>query len=75
MNGTRVIDFFQELDDNRRSLGDKQHELLDVIAISICAVIFGAESFEENRGVWKSKEEMAFHFLGIAKRDSFTRYT
>ena len=79
MNGLRVIDFFQELDDNRRSSGNKQHELLDVIAISICAVICGAESWEEIAEYGRIKQKWLSTFLslpnGIPSHDTFNRVT
>ena len=41
---TRVEDFFEPLEDNRRASGNKQYELLDIIAISIYGIICGADS-------------------------------
>lgn len=77
MNKTRVIDFFQELDDKRRPSGNKQHELLDVIAISICAVICGAEFWEEIEEYGKIKQKWLSTFLvlpnGIPSHDTLNR--
>jgi hypothetical protein len=47
MIARRVIDFYGDLTDHRSSNGNKQHELLDIIAITICAVVCGAELWEE----------------------------
>jgi predicted transposase YbfD/YdcC len=77
MNNTRIIDFFEELDDNRRPSGNKQHELLDIIAISICGTICGAESWEEIEEYGKIKEVWLTTFLslphGIPSHDTLNR--
>ena len=77
MKSVRIIDFFQELDDKRRSSGNKQHELLDVITISICGVICGAESWEEIEEYGKIKQEWLSTFLtlpnGIPSHDTLNR--
>jgi predicted transposase YbfD/YdcC len=77
MKTTRVIDFFEPLNDNRRSTGNKQHELLDIVAISICAVISGAESWEEIEQYGNIKKKWLSTFLslpnGIPSHDTFNR--
>jgi predicted transposase YbfD/YdcC len=77
MKTTRVIDFFEPLHDHRRPSGNKQHELLDIIAISICAVISGAESWEEIEQYGKIKQKWLSTFLalpnGIPSHDTFNR--
>ncbi len=77
MKTTRVIDFFEPLNDNRRSSGNKQHELLDIVAISICAVISGAESWEEIEQYGNIKKKWLSTFLslpnGIPSHDTFNR--
>lgn len=77
MKTTRVIDFFEPLDDNRRASGNKQHELLDIVAISICAVICGADSWEEIQEYGKIKKKWLSTFLtlnnGIPSHDTFNR--
>lgn len=77
MSKLRIIDFFQDLDDKRRSSGNKQHELLDVITISICGVICGAESWEEIEEYGKIKQKWLSTFLplpnGIPSHDTINR--
>ena len=77
MKTTRVIDFFMPLDDHRRPSGNKQHELLDIVAISICAVISGAESWNEIEQYAKIKQKWLSTFLalpnGIPSHDTFNR--
>jgi hypothetical protein len=43
MSSPRIIDFFADLTDFRSPFRNKQHELMDIVAISICVVICGAE--------------------------------
>jgi len=77
MQTTRVIDFFGDLKDNRSTSGNKQHELLDIIAISICAVVCGAESWEEIAEYGRIKQKWLSTFLtlpnGIPSHDTFNR--
>jgi len=41
--GVSVMDCFRSLEDPRIDRG-KRHQLLDIVAIAICAVICGADS-------------------------------
>ena len=41
-----LLDFFEDLEDPRRNKC-KKHLLLDIVAISVCGVICGAESWDE----------------------------
>jgi hypothetical protein len=47
MSTTRIIDFFDHLTDFRTPYRNKQHEVIDIVAISICAVICDADCCEE----------------------------
>lgn len=77
MKTTRIIDFFAPLEDKRRPSGNKQHELLDIVAIAMCAVICGAESWEEIHQYGKVKRRWLETFLslpnGIPSHDTFNR--
>ncbi len=77
MNSARIIDFFSGLPDNRSCGGNKKHELIDIVAISICAVICGAESWEEIQQYGEIKEKWLNTFLvlpnGIPSHDTFNR--
>lgn len=77
MSTTRIIDFFDDLTDFRSPYRNKQHELIDIVAISICAVICGADSWEEIEEYAKVKEEWLTNFLslpnGIPSHDTINR--
>lgn len=77
MEQARIIDFFEPIKDNRRVYGNRQHELLDIVAISITAVISGAETWEEVEMYGKAKEKWLSTFLslpnGIPSHDTFNR--
>lgn len=77
MSTTRIIDFFNDLTDFRSPYRNKQHELIDIVAISICAVICGADSWEEIEEYAKMKEDWLTTFLslpnGIPSHDTINR--
>ena len=77
MSKTRIIDFFGDLTDFRSPYRNKQHELIDIVAISICAVICGADSWEEIEEYAKVKVEWLTTFLslpnGIPSHDTINR--
>ena len=72
--GASVMDHFQDLDDPRIERS-KRHQLLDIVAIAICAVICGADSWVYVELFGKSKEEWFRTFLdlpnGIPSHDNF----
>ena len=72
--GASVMDHFQDLEDPRIERS-KQHGLLDILAIAICAVICGADSWVYVEMFGKSKEEWFRSFLdlpnGIPSHDTF----
>lgn len=68
--------FFQNVPDfriNRR----KRHKLLDILVIALCAVVCGADDFEEIEAYGKQKESFLRTFLdlpnGIPSHDTFNR--
>lgn len=71
-----LLSHFANLEDPRDNRG-KAHLLLDIIVITICAVISGAESWEDIELFGKSKQEWLGTFLGIPKGipcdDTFAR--
>ena len=70
------IDYFTELEDPRIDR-TKEHELQDIIFITIAAVICGAESWNDIENYGKSKEDWLKGFLqlnnGISSQDTFNR--
>ena len=62
--GTSVIDHFLDLEDPRIERS-KRHQLLDIVAIAICAVICGADSWVYVELFGKSKEEWFRSFLDL----------
>lgn len=71
-----LLDFFAELEDPRREKC-KKHLLIDIIAISICGVICGADSWNEIEEYGKIKYDWLKTFLelpnGIPSHDTFNR--
>jgi predicted transposase YbfD/YdcC len=71
-----ILTHFADLDDPRDERG-KDHQLLDIIAIAICAVICGAESWVDIELYGLSKQEWLGTFLrlnnGIPSHDTFAR--
>ena len=63
MSTTRIIDFFDGLTDFRHPYRNKRHELIDIVAISICAVICVADSWEEIEAYAKNKKDWLTKFL------------
>ncbi|MCB0319135.1 MAG: ISAs1 family transposase [Bdellovibrionales bacterium] len=71
-----ILDNFSELEDPRIDRC-KRHELLDIIAISLCGVISGMQHWEEIEEYGKAREEWFSKFLklpnGIPSHDTFRR--
>src|SRR5271169_5034175 len=73
---TSVARHFGGLQDPRRKRG-RLHNLCDMIAIALCAVICGAESWEDVAEYGRQKEPWLGAFLrlpnGIPSHDTFNR--
>ena len=76
MRGGVLGEHFGNLEDPRRRQG-KRHQLLDIIAITICAVIGGAGGWNDVELFDKSKYEWLRKFLelpnGVPCSDTFSR--
>lgn len=74
-NSNSIETHFKTMPDPRRH--NKKHKLIDIITISICAVICGADAFEHIEDFGKSKIEWFKQFLdlpfGIPSHDTFGR--
>jgi len=74
-NSNSIEKHFKTLPDPRRH--NKKHKLIDIMTISICAVICGAEAFEHIEDFGKSKLKWFEPFLelpfGIPSHDTFGR--
>ena len=72
--GASIMDYFETLEDPRIDRC-KRHQLLDIIAIAICAVSCGADSWVHIELFGKSKEEWFRTFLelpnGVPSHDTF----
>ena len=72
--GASIMDHFRDLEDPRIERS-KRHQLLDIVAIAICAVICDADSWVYVEMFGKSKEEWFRTFLdlphGIPSHDTF----
>ena len=71
-----ILAYFGDLPDPRIERC-KRHQLLDIIAIGICAVICGADSYVEMQEFGRAKREWFETFLelknGIPSHDTFRR--
>jgi hypothetical protein len=71
-----IHNFFKDVEDPRK-WKNVQHKLIDIIVISILAVICGAEGWEEIELFGKSKKSFLKEFLelpkGIPSHDTFRR--
>jgi predicted transposase YbfD/YdcC len=76
MRTSSLLDHFQHLDDPRVSPATR-HQLLDIVAIALCAVICGADTWVEVEAFGRAKREWLGTFLalphGIPSHDTFGR--
>lgn len=76
MSVKALVGEFSTLDDPRCS-GKVEHRLIDILVIAICAVVAGAESWEDIALYGRSKVEWLSTFLtlsnGIPSHDTFRR--
>lgn len=74
--GIRIVEHFNGLDDPRIDRS-KEHLLIDIVTIAICAVICGADDWVEVAAVGRGKQEWFAQFLelpnGIPSHDTFWR--
>ena len=72
--GVSIVKHFRDLEDPRIERS-RRHQLLDIVAIAICAVICGADSWVYLEMFCRSKEEWFRAFLdlpnGIPSHDTF----
>jgi predicted transposase YbfD/YdcC len=70
-----IIEHFGDLDDPRRD--NRRHQLIDIVFITICAVICNAESWEDIEQFGHAKEGWLRKYLalphGIPTEDTFAR--
>ena len=71
--GAPVMDYLGDLEDPRIEHG-KRHQLLDIVAIAICAVICGADSWVYVEMFGRSKEEWVPLLPGPPQRHSLPRH-
>ena len=71
-----IADYFAEIDDPRVER-TKQHKLIDIITIAICAVICGADTWVDIETYGRAKYDWLKKFLelpnGIPSHDTFAR--
>jgi predicted transposase YbfD/YdcC len=74
--GLVIHEHFGKLEDPRREQG-KRHQLIDIITITICAVICGADDWMEVETYGRAKRQWLKTFLelpqGIPSHDTFAR--
>jgi predicted transposase YbfD/YdcC len=73
--GNSISDFFSDLTEPRDS--NKRHKLIDIITIALCAVICGADTWEDIEEFGDTRKEWFERFLelphGIPGHDTFAR--
>jgi len=73
--GKSIEFFFKRIDDHRRH--NKLHKLIDIILIGICAVVAGADTYEQIENFGKKRKRWLSKFLelpyGIPSHDTFGR--
>lgn len=76
LNDASILTHFATLDDPRDERG-KEHLLMDIVTIAICAVICGAESWTDLEEYGRAKINWLSTFLalpnGIPTHDTFAR--
>lgn len=74
---SRFIQYFEEVDDPRINIHKVRHELMDIIVITILAVICGADNWVDISEFGESKYDWLQKFLklpnGIPSHDTFGR--
>ena len=74
MKGGTILECFEGMEDPRTNRG-KRHQLLDIIAIALCAAICGADTWVHVAMFGRSKEEWFRTFLslpnGLPSHDTF----
>ena len=72
-----LTSIFADLPDPRTETANRRHDLTDILCIATCAVIAGAESWEQIAEYGRSKEDFFRRFLslthGIPSHDTFYR--
>ena len=59
--GKSIEFFFERIDDYRRH--NKIHKLIDIILIAICAVVAGADTYEQIENFGKKRKRWLSKFL------------
>lgn len=73
----KLIENVQKISDPRRQYGYLQHKLVTIVVIAFCAIICGAENFEDIEEFGKIRKEWLGKFLDLGNRipdkDTFRR--
>ena len=77
MNIQRLKEEIRKIEDPRRQYGYFQHKLTSILIIAFCAIICGAEDYEDIEEFGKARKEWLEKFLelpnGIPDKDTFRR--
>ena len=75
MQKKSIESFFENVEDPRHH--NKLHKLIDIIIIAICAIVAGADTYEQIENFGKKRETWLSKFLelprGIPSHDTFGR--
>jgi len=76
-NKIKLTEYFEDIDDPREKLKSIRHKLVDIITIAVCAIISGAEGWNDIEQYGKQKKSFFKKFLelpnGIPSHDTFRR--
>lgn len=76
MTAESLVGHFSDLEDPR-CLGKIEHHLIDIMVIAVCAIIAGAESWQDMELYGQDKSDWLSRFLGlpngIPSHDTFRR--
>jgi len=73
MAGDSISKYFKDLPDPRCDHG-KRHRLTDLLTITICAMICGADGWGESRAAWVLEQLLGKDYRGIVGSDFFSAY-
>jgi predicted transposase YbfD/YdcC len=72
-----IIDFFGEVEDERRDNANREHELVDILVVALCGMLGGADDWVSIAEYGREKEDWFRQFLalpnGIPSHDTFNR--
>ena len=60
-----IIDFFSEVEDERRDNANREYELVDILVIALCGMLSGADDWVSIAEYGREKEDWFRQFLAL----------